>query len=55
MSLSAARWRDDLIGSADALVVATSVVGDDIKYVATNAPADTTAYSFQVMTRNNSS
>jgi hypothetical protein len=37
------------------LVVADSGFGDDIKYVATNAPADTMAYSFQVMTRNNSS
>jgi len=55
ISVSAACWRDVFGATADGLAVATSVFGVDIKYVATNAPADTMAYSFQVMTRNNSS
>ena len=50
MSDPAIAFRADT-GAADDAERATSFAGDDTRYVATNAPADTAAYSFQVMTK----
>jgi hypothetical protein len=51
MSEPTADWRA-AEGAADEGERARSFGGDDMRYVATNAPADTTAYSFQVIAWN---